>query len=503
MAGVASKGLVGEVMSDLVQGLASAFCNQRNLLALPVSRWTGALGFQIHTSKIVWELQRELVCDMAFSCMQKFYDKAEAIRYARLSKLEQREYAVQRLTIMGDPDASYASIDLAHAVILPPLLIEVMSCIVACLFAAIEVRPGPGPAVCSQSLRSRGCQVPVFSSVAGQWGQHRYTMQNLFGPLPMEQKEFRMMTELTDYFPDRKHIKSSHDVLAAQLLPQLQRVKLGGPATEQNTMAAEEEVALRFIAEMNASRVDIDMVACLARYGLPELSCVWNLEESRADVHRMRSHLWKLLLGLLPADTSRWQSRMEEWKLVHERAVLLLCKEAEHDPWELMEDYDGEGQHGVIANWSELDAGGVGGFASMDWVVEDIAREEGLRKGAKPAIEERWHRMWGNPCAVVGPDGSAAVRRAAEAVQTSAERWRELFAAKALWDDIAYDTYNGTYPHLYSLIPEDRPIEKERLEELRWKEDDGVLTAKVMSYHLESTICFVLTCIARAANQTH
>ena len=60
----------------------------------------------------------------------------------------------------------------------------------------------------------------------------------------------------------------------------------------------------------------------------------------------------------------------------------------------------------------------------------------------------------------------------------TAMRWRDLFAARELWDAISYDTWNGTYPQLAFLAADERPGDPEKLEALQRKEDDGTLTEK-------------------------
>lgn len=62
--------------------------------------------------------------------------------------------------------------------------------------------------------------------------------------------------------------------------------------------------------------------------------------------------------------------------------------------------------------------------------------------------------------------------------EREAMRWRDLFAAQELWDAIAYDTWNGTYPQLAFLAADESPGDPDKLEALRRKEDDGILTEK-------------------------
>ena len=56
------------------------------------------------------------------------------------------------------------------------------------------------------------------------------------------------------------------------------------------------------------------------------------------------------------------------------------------------------------------------------------------------------------------------------------QRWRDFFAAQDLWHAIQYDTYNGTYPQLYHLMPDERPGNPERMRELQMRESLGIIS---------------------------
>jgi hypothetical protein len=67
-------------------------------------------------------------------------------------------------------------------------------------------------------------------------------------------------------------------------------------------------------------------------------------------------------------------------------------------------------------------------------------------------------------------------------------RWRDFFAARELWDSIAYDAWNGTYPQLGYLASDERPGDPAKLEALQRKEEDGTITereAKELWYRQE------------------
>jgi len=219
----------------------------------------------------------------------------------------------------------------------------------------------------------------------------------------------------------------------------------------------------------------------------------------------------------------RPSEQMHAWQVTHQRLLLALCHHVDHEPWQLFDDYpeaSDEGSDVVVARWTESTAAPLSTGSADAWALQ------AFEKCAEPlGGSGRWMRMMADPGVTATSSGSlvsrhadpaAASRAAAAAVAGVADdggdreegegegdgvrgrigeaeaggwgnigsggakamRWRDFLAAHELWDAIAYDTWNGTYPQLAFLAPDERPGDRGKLEALQRKEDDGTLTEK-------------------------
>jgi hypothetical protein len=193
------------------------------------------------------------------------------------------------------------------------------------------------------------------------------------------------------------------------------------------------------------------------------------------------------------AKVERWGARVRARRM-HHRLVQVACLEVDFEPFELFDEYPeqaqraeegGDGFERLLCGWDTGMETHEGGNGDVDWrVVERVGDamhedSDSVPMGYGPGTDGRWERVWANPGLELKADGRVAPREEKRhAEKCASERWRDFFAAREMWDEIDYDTWNGTYPQRAQLLAQERPRSRMRLHELQEKERIGTLTQR-------------------------
>eukprot|EP00960_Hanusia_phi_P018295 539047-Hanusia_phi.AAC.2 len=410
---------------------------------------------------------------------QEFLELDEAKRYANLSRLEKVEYSFQRTTQVGNIFSSYATIDLKNT-------------------------------------------IPVSSSIAGTYGPHFKEYQKMTGGSSISPDLKKYFTSFRRYFDEEKQSRKEQedaDLVAGNVLKGIRarRGQLNSTLISSSSFLLSE----CFVAAMNQTNINIRQLFDFCTFGMPDICSLSNnntkvllcasgslfvhcslLAIIPQTIFSLRSHLWRILTATLPTSKPLWEQTLKTWRLTHQKIVMSTCQEVDFGPHQLFRPDEWESDGTVTL---------IGDNSSNFFEIDDLVKERLTVKDLSIATDQRWKRQYANPGLTLDSDGRVVIAQqdggwrksrtnrqlrgerrdgiCVRLVDTFAQlganrslphRWRDFFAAQDLWHAIEYDTWNGTYPQLHHLMPDEHPGSPERMRELQQREMLGIIsTAEV------------------------
>lgn len=147
-----------------------------------------------------------------------------------------------------------------------------------------------------------GDRIPVHSSMLSLYGPYMHFFDMLYGP---DVNRSKFLMTVTNYFKDGRD-EPTFDLEEFLSRHIVQRVRHARGLSAGNVSDWRDYHAKLFITEMNATTLNLDRIRSLVRYGMPGFSFF----EDKASHRRLRSHLWRTLLGVVPEERALWIERI-------------------------------------------------------------------------------------------------------------------------------------------------------------------------------------------------